>query len=155
VHCRGLPWKASDREIAEFFGGLRIVPNGIDIVRNPDGRPSGDGYVEFESMADAKQALTKHKQHMGPRWVEVYLSNGLERRTAIARGGGGERGGPPRGYHDRDGPDRGAPRGFHDREEGGSTPHLRPTARGYVSPDRGGGREWDRGPGGGDRYRPY
>ena len=60
MHLRGMPWKATTRDIVEFFGDLRVAPNGVHIVLNAEGRPSGDGFVEFETHADAVQALQKH-----------------------------------------------------------------------------------------------
>lgn len=83
VRLRGLPWKATSREIIDFFGDLCVVPNGVHLVPNPDGRPSGDAFVEFETHGDAVQSLQKHKKHLGPRYVEVYKSTRQEMATKV------------------------------------------------------------------------
>merc|ERR1719431_1211151 len=46
VRLRGLPYSATKQDIADFFLGLDIVPYGITITMNGEGRASGDGYVE-------------------------------------------------------------------------------------------------------------
>ena len=147
VHLRGMPWKATPRDIADFFGELRIAPNGIHIALNAEGRPSGDGFVEFETMPDAVQALQKHKKYLGPRFVEVYATTLREMHLKLeASGGGGPgpgagpRGGPP--PMGRGGPDRGP-----DFGRGGGGGYRDGPPRGDF--DRGGPPPgWDRGPGG-------
>lgn len=138
VHLRGMPWKATTRDIVEFFGDLRVAPNGVHIVLNAEGRPSGDGFVEFETHADAVQALQKHKKYLGPRFVEVYKTSLREMHAKLEPMGG--RSGPPMGrggdYGGRPrSPDRGGGRGgFRDG----------PPPRGDF--DRGPPPGWDRGP---------
>lgn len=92
VRLRGLPWKTTPREIAEFFSDLRIAPNGVHIVHDANSRPSGEAFAEFETHADAVQALQKHKQYLGPRFVEVYATSFRDMGFKI-----GGRSGPPMG----------------------------------------------------------
>lgn len=50
--------------------GLEIVPNGISLLSDGQGRSTGDAYVRFASADDAEQAQNKHKDKIGHRWVE-------------------------------------------------------------------------------------
>lgn len=54
-------------------------PIRVCIVTGPDGRPSGMGFVEFESPEAAAAAMTKHRQMMGTRYVEIFPSTEDER----------------------------------------------------------------------------
>ena len=47
--------------------GLEIVPNGIDLVTDYNGRSSGDAYVQFADSDYAERALEKHKEKIGHR----------------------------------------------------------------------------------------
>ena len=83
---RGLPWKATHRDIVHFFGplGLQIARDGVHIVLNADGRPSGDGFVVFDSLSDANHARHKyHKEYMGSRFVEIFASTLREMRAKL------------------------------------------------------------------------
>jgi heterogeneous nuclear ribonucleoprotein F/H len=53
------------------------------------GRPTGVAYVEFASPQDAALALTKDKQMLGPRYVELFPSS----REEAASFAGGEQAG--------------------------------------------------------------
>ena len=50
--------------------GLPIVPNGIVIVKDGQGRAAGDGFVQFTSPEQVDQALEKHKEKIGHRWED-------------------------------------------------------------------------------------
>lgn len=143
MHLRGMPWKATPREIIEFFGDLRVAPNGVHIVLNAEGRPSGDGFVEFETYADAVQALQKHKKYLGPRFVEVYKTSLREMHAKLEPPGG--RGGPPMGRGgDFGGRPRSPDRGGDFGGRGGGGFRDGPPPRGDF--DRGPPPGWDRGP---------
>ena len=64
--------KCDQDEIADFLERVNIVDgdNGIIILTDDRSRPSGDAYVEVESMDDVDQALKMHKRDMGRRLVE-------------------------------------------------------------------------------------
>ncbi|CAB3993495.1 heterogeneous nuclear ribonucleo H3-like isoform X2, partial [Paramuricea clavata] len=65
VRLRGLPYGCSKEEVANFFKGLEIAPNGITIALDEEGKNTGDAYVEFASPEIASQAMNKHKEKIG------------------------------------------------------------------------------------------
>ncbi|XP_032791605.1 heterogeneous nuclear ribonucleoprotein H2 isoform X1 [Daphnia magna] len=98
VRLRGLPFGCSKEEIAQFFTGLEIVPNGITLPTDYSGRSTGEAYIQFATSALAERALEKHKEKIGHRYIEIFRSSLSEARAALASiprggGGGGGRGG--------------------------------------------------------------
>lgn len=45
-----------------------------------EGRPSGEAYIELESVEDVEKALSKDKQHMGHRYIESWFSSLLDQQ---------------------------------------------------------------------------
>ena len=43
---------------------------GIHMTYTREGRPTGEGYLELGSEEDVERALTKHNEHLGPRYIE-------------------------------------------------------------------------------------
>merc|ERR1719309_1708828 len=76
VRARGLPWQASDTDIARFFTGLNVAPGGVALCLSPQGRRNGEALVLFESLAHRDMALRRHKHHIGNRYIEVYKATG-------------------------------------------------------------------------------
>ncbi|RWS28383.1 RNA-binding-like protein 2 [Leptotrombidium deliense] len=71
VYMKGIPYNScTDRDIAAFFGLLRIV----DIVLEVDvsGKNSGNAFVEFATREDFNAALELNMKHMGRRYIEVF-----------------------------------------------------------------------------------
>lgn len=67
---QGLPFKASDEDIEEFFQGYNMVPGSVKYQQNEDGRKTGHAAVLFESCEDAERAFKeKQKQEIGGRWI--------------------------------------------------------------------------------------
>uniref|UniRef100_A0A0V0G3S0 Putative splicing factor hnrnp-f n=2 Tax=Triatominae TaxID=70999 RepID=A0A0V0G3S0_TRIDM len=99
VHMRGLPFKATQADIAEFF--RPIIPVSIRILYDNQGRPSGEADVEFSSHEDSLKAMTKDKSHMQHRYIELFMDspsndrggygggNGYSRRLGMGGGSGG------------------------------------------------------------------
>ncbi|KAJ8380503.1 hypothetical protein SKAU_G00012810 [Synaphobranchus kaupii] len=81
VKLRGLPYSCTEKDVAQFFSGLEIVPGGVTMVMDHRGRNSGHGFVEFVSQEVADQALAKHRQAMGSRYIEVFPSQKSEVRS--------------------------------------------------------------------------
>ncbi|KRY01086.1 Heterogeneous nuclear ribonucleoprotein F [Trichinella pseudospiralis] len=72
VRVRGLPW--SD-----------II--GIHFTYSKEGRPSGEAYLEFGSADDVDKALRHHREHMGQRYIEVFMSKRSEMEYVLQRSG--------------------------------------------------------------------
>jgi len=113
VRLRGLPFGCTKQDIAEFFTGLQIIPYGITVTMDQDGRASGEAYVEFASPEIAEKALLKHKEKIGHRWIEIFKSSKEDIKHVT---GGMNDIGPPRplmsmnnrpGPYDRPGQGRG------------------------------------------------
>jgi len=43
---------------------------GVHIMLGPDGRESGEAFVEVLTSDDVKQALAKNKSHIGRRYID-------------------------------------------------------------------------------------
>ncbi|XP_013857300.1 heterogeneous nuclear ribonucleoprotein H3 [Austrofundulus limnaeus] len=97
VKLRGLPFGCSKEEILQFFSGLRIVPNGITLPMDYQGRSTGEAFVQFASKEIAEKALGKHKERIGHRYIEIFKSSHWEikfHHDVPRRGMGGQRPGP-------------------------------------------------------------
>ncbi|NXD85373.1 GRSF1 factor, partial [Halcyon senegalensis] len=71
VMLRGLPFSSTEEDITEFFSGLKIT----DIVFVYRGeRRTGEAFVQFAAPDMAAKALLRHKEYMGNRYIEVYVS---------------------------------------------------------------------------------
>ncbi|KAL5018011.1 hypothetical protein ScPMuIL_003733 [Solemya velum] len=83
VRLRGLPFGCSKEEIAQFFTGLEIVPNGIMLPEDRQGRSTGEAYVQFANQEIAERALGKHKERIGHRYIEIFKSSMVEANSAM------------------------------------------------------------------------
>uniref|UniRef100_A0A4W3IFD6 Heterogeneous nuclear ribonucleoprotein H3-like n=1 Tax=Callorhinchus milii TaxID=7868 RepID=A0A4W3IFD6_CALMI len=81
VRLRGLPFGCSKEEILQFFTGLEIVPNGITLPVDYQGRSTGEAFVQFASKEIAEKALGKHKDRIGHRYIEIFRSSRGEIRA--------------------------------------------------------------------------
>ncbi|XP_040010661.1 G-rich sequence factor 1 [Xiphias gladius] len=74
VQVKGLPWSCSAQDLLQFFSECRIRDGvkGVHLTTDRLGRPSGRAFIEMEHEADVSKALEKHRQYLGPRYVEVY-----------------------------------------------------------------------------------
>ncbi|XP_059846288.1 heterogeneous nuclear ribonucleoprotein H1, like [Hypanus sabinus] len=81
VRLRGLPFGCSKEEIVQFFTGLEIVPNGITLPMDYQGRSTGEAFVQFATQDIAEKALKKHKERIGHRYIEIFKSSRAEVRT--------------------------------------------------------------------------
>uniref|UniRef100_A0A5S6QN67 RRM domain-containing protein n=1 Tax=Trichuris muris TaxID=70415 RepID=A0A5S6QN67_TRIMR len=73
IHMRGLPYKATANDIMEFFYPIKIL--NVRILFDERGRATGEADVEFSSMDDAREAMRKDRQHMGDRYIELFIKN--------------------------------------------------------------------------------
>lgn len=72
VYLKGLPYEAENKQIFEFFKNLDIVEDSIYIAYGPNGRATGEGFLEFRNETDYKAALGCHMQYMGSRFIQVH-----------------------------------------------------------------------------------
>lgn len=75
VYLKGLPYEAEKKQIQEFFKNLDIVEDSIYIAYGPNGRATGEGFLEFKVEQDYKTALGSHMQYMGSRFIQVHPIN--------------------------------------------------------------------------------
>jgi len=85
ARLRGLPWGCTKEQIVEFFEGIELEE--CHIIMNPDGRASGEGIVEVGSEKDLKQVLSKNKENIGSRYIEVRKSTASDIDWALQRVG--------------------------------------------------------------------
>ena len=100
VRMRGLPFRVTQNDIAEWFSSV-ADPVDIIIRYNNAGRPTGDAEVMFASDGDARRALSKDKQNMQHRYIELFYDapNGGGDGSGFGNGGGGGgAGGMPSAY---------------------------------------------------------
>ncbi len=57
LRLQGLPFKATDEDVAAFFEGYNMVPDSLKYQMNEEGRKTGQAAVLFESTEDAERAF--------------------------------------------------------------------------------------------------
>lgn len=85
VRLRGLPYSATSADVVKFFDGLDVVrgADGVLFTFTPDGRPTGEAYVEFESDEAHKEAMKRHKEMIGTRYIELFVSSKVDMYQAM------------------------------------------------------------------------
>jgi len=81
IRMRGLPYTATDEDVSRFFGETKLTS--IHLIKDDLGRPSGEGFVELSSEVDSIAAMTKHRHHMGRRYIELFRSSKVELIRAL------------------------------------------------------------------------
>ncbi|KFV63866.1 G-rich sequence factor 1, partial [Dryobates pubescens] len=84
VLLRGLPFSSTEEDIADFFSGLTIT-DVVFIYRGE--RKTGEAFVQFAAPDMAAKALLRHREYMGSRYIEVYVSrkDSMQRHMAYDR----------------------------------------------------------------------
>jgi len=59
VKMKGLPFKVVKDEVLEFFQDFKVQESGVLMRKHPDGRPTGEAYVVFETPEQANLATSK------------------------------------------------------------------------------------------------
>ncbi|KAM4614254.1 epithelial splicing regulatory protein 2 isoform 1-T1 [Discoglossus pictus] len=88
IRMRGLPFTATPEEVLTFLGPECPVTGGKEgllFVKYPDGRPTGDAFVLFSCEEYAQQALKKHKEILGKRYIELFRSTAAEVQQVLNR----------------------------------------------------------------------
>lgn len=75
VRLRGLPYGCWEEDLANFFAGLNLAPNGIILVTDRNDKQTGEAFVQFSDVTSFEAALKKNKEHIGHRYVEVFPSS--------------------------------------------------------------------------------
>ncbi|CAF1600804.1 unnamed protein product, partial [Adineta ricciae] len=91
IRMRGLPFDATAKDVIEFFTRGDIPTyvvdgeEGVLFVHYPDGRSTGDAFVMVKTENEASQALLKHKETMGARYIELFRSTTAEVQQVFRR----------------------------------------------------------------------
>ncbi|XP_077447955.1 epithelial splicing regulatory protein 2 isoform X1 [Stigmatopora argus] len=88
VRMRGLPFNATTQEVLDFLGPDSPVTDGAEgllFVKYPDGRPTGDAFVLFSCDEYAQNAMKKHRQILGKRYIELFRSTAAEVQQVLTR----------------------------------------------------------------------
>lgn len=87
VQLGSLPFIIAEAEVTSFFKGLDVVQ--VKFLHHPDGkfagRKTGEGYVEFRSVCDAKIAQKKNRQKLGHRFIDIRLITKLDMIKAVEK----------------------------------------------------------------------
>ncbi|KAM9826056.1 epithelial splicing regulatory protein 2 isoform 1-T2 [Syngnathus typhle] len=88
IRMRGLPFTATTQEVLDFLGPESPVTDGAEgllFVKYPDGRPTGDAFVLFSCDEYAQNAMKKHRQILGKRYIELFRSTAAEVQQVLTR----------------------------------------------------------------------
>ncbi|KAF0292793.1 RNA-binding protein fusilli [Amphibalanus amphitrite] len=91
VRMRGLPYDCTAKQVLEFFEAgesscqVMFAEKGVLFVKKPDGRATGDAFVQFENEDDAPKALSKHREIIGSRYIELFRSTVAEVQQVLNR----------------------------------------------------------------------
>ena len=85
IRMRGLPFTSTKPEILDFFKVYSPVDNIVSLTYRSDRRATGKGYTTFKTPEDAQNAMTLHRNTMGSRYIELFISNKDEHARAQAR----------------------------------------------------------------------
>lgn len=75
IRLRGLPFNTTTEDIMSFFKEYNPKVDSALVTYRFDGRATGEGYVAFDNIDDAKSAMTLHRRNLGSRYVELFISN--------------------------------------------------------------------------------
>lgn len=73
IHMRGLPFESTLQDVLDFFHPM--VPVDVRLLYEASGRPKGECDVDFNTHLDCEQAMSKDKQNMGHRYIELFLKS--------------------------------------------------------------------------------
>lgn len=85
LRLRGLPYSATRSDVEKFFESIQIYKGeeGVVFSVTSSGRPTGEAYVEFMSEEAQQEAMKRHKQHMGSRYIELFKSTKADLLQAL------------------------------------------------------------------------
>ncbi|XP_006280929.2 heterogeneous nuclear ribonucleoprotein F isoform X1 [Capsella rubella] len=85
LKMRGLPYSVNKPQIIDFFSGFKVIEGHVQVVCRPDGKATGEAFVEFETVEEARRAMVKDKMSIGSRYVELFPTTREEARRAESR----------------------------------------------------------------------
>ena len=139
VKLRGVPEDADVAAVAAFFAGAEgasaVNPENVLLTRDPDGKFTGQAFVEFDTAAAAAAALGKDGSAIGERFVEVSASSrgGVEERHAAVDVKNREEKREPTRIRDRAPTDVHAPRRWYTTRSRGAATLVRAREEGRTS----------------------
>uniref|UniRef100_A0A8C2B6J0 G-rich RNA sequence binding factor 1 n=1 Tax=Cyprinus carpio TaxID=7962 RepID=A0A8C2B6J0_CYPCA len=77
IHMRGLPYDATGEDIVKFFAPIRLVK--VLVEYGPEGRPTGEADVYFRTHQDAVLAMSKDREYIMKRYIELFLNSSASR----------------------------------------------------------------------------
>ncbi|KAL5286450.1 ESRP2 family protein [Megaselia abdita] len=91
IRMRGLPYDCTAKQVLDFFtNGESPVDvmegsDGVLFVKKPDGRATGDAFVLFALESDCQKALSRHRESIGQRYIELFRSTTAEVQQVLNR----------------------------------------------------------------------
>ncbi|XP_033231129.1 RNA-binding protein fusilli isoform X3 [Belonocnema kinseyi] len=91
VRMRGLPYDCVAKQVLDFFASgqkpcqVLDAEDGVLFVKKADGRATGDAFVLFAKEEDAAKALSKHRDCIGSRYIELFRSTTAEVQQVLNR----------------------------------------------------------------------
>jgi len=74
LYIRGLPWRADEEQVRDFFKSCGSGPTTIELPLQDDGRSSGTAVVEFKDTASAEAAIELNGADFEGRWLSIKYS---------------------------------------------------------------------------------
>ena len=123
VRLRGLPFTSTAQDVLDFFSGVEVMGGeaGVLFTCTPEGRPTGEAYLELASEEGQQAALARHKESIGSRYIEIFQSSKGDLYQAVQQHGfftavGGRR---KHQWHQQHGGGAGGPHGGGEAAAGG------------------------------------
>ncbi|XP_037051284.1 RNA-binding protein fusilli isoform X1 [Bradysia coprophila] len=91
IRMRGLPYDCTAKQVLDFFAtgsepcNVLDGVDGILFVKKPDGRSTGDAFVLFANESDSSKALSRHRESIGQRYIELFRSTTAEVQQVLNR----------------------------------------------------------------------
>uniref|UniRef100_A0A1L8DGE4 Putative splicing factor hnrnp-f n=1 Tax=Nyssomyia neivai TaxID=330878 RepID=A0A1L8DGE4_9DIPT len=91
IRMRGLPYDCTAKQVLDFFATgenpCQVLDgaDGVLFVKKPDGRATGDAFVLFAVESDAPNALSRHRESIGQRYIELFRSTTAEVQQVLNR----------------------------------------------------------------------
>lgn len=68
IYVRGLPWRATEDEVSEYFASCGEIKN-VELPLLNDGRSSGTAIIEFGDENGSAAAMEMNGADFGGRWL--------------------------------------------------------------------------------------